>query len=296
MDTNIEDRYTQNPLKRNLKDSVFSDLFSEEWYASNLARELVPEIPDGTPVKVSNAGSVMSPGPIHDLVLIAGDYAIVAVEAQSTKNPNMPMRILLYEFDILAPMLHGLRRELLSGAHAKMPMVLAFVIYTGSGEVPEVMRLSDCYPDRPPADTGMELTVKVIHASNAPKGSKVSEYIRLCQLADGCRKEAKGDMELYARLLKERSEKANILQEYLREKWVEVMGYYEAIFNQDVADEAMRMDAEREGREKVAVKLLADGMAPEKVSELTDLDMDCIRKLMESRPAVSQITTRMGAG
>ncbi|MBE6514907.1 MAG: hypothetical protein E7Z69_07765 [Thermoplasmata archaeon] len=74
------------------------------------------------------------------------------------------------------------------------------------------------------------------------------------------------------------------------------MGYYEAIFNQDVADEAMRMDAEREGREKVAVKLLADGMAPEKVSELTDLDMDCIRKLMESRPAVSQITTRLGAG
>ena len=38
MGTNIEDRYAQNPLKRNLKDSVFSDLFSEEWYASNLAR------------------------------------------------------------------------------------------------------------------------------------------------------------------------------------------------------------------------------------------------------------------
>jgi len=72
------------------------------------------------------------------------------------------------------------------------------------------------------------------------------------------------------------------------------MGYYEEIFNQDVADEAMRMDAKEEGRaegiaegmekvKKVAVKLLADGMNPEKVSELTDLSIEKVRSLMESQ-------------
>jgi len=291
MNADIDKKGVKSPLRRNLKDSVFSDLFSEEWYASDLARELVPEIPEGTPVSVANAGGVISLGPIHDLVLIAGDYAILAVEAQSTKNPNMPMRILLYEFDVLAPMLHELRGKLLSGAHAKMPMVLAFVIYTGTSDVPDVMRLSDCYPDRLPADNGMELTVKVIHAGNAPEESKVGEYIMFSQLADKCRKEAKRDMELYARLLKERCEKANILQEYLKERWVEVMGYYEEIFNQDVADEAMRMDAKEEGRaegraevkEEVAIKLLADGMNPEKVSELTDLSIEEVMELKSTR-------------
>lgn len=291
MDADIDKKSIKNPLRRNLKDSVFSNLFSEEWYASDLARELVPEIPEGTPVSVANAGGVMSPGPIHDLVLIAGDYAIMAVEAQSTKNPNMPIRIMLYQAEVLIAMIRRYDLELLSRTHAEIPRLLAFVVYTGKEEVPDVMRLSDSYPGKLPVDDGIEVTVKVVHAGNAPHGSKVREYIMFCQMADECRTRAKGDMELYARLLKEESEKANILQKYLKEKWVEVMGYYEEIFNQDAADRAMRKDAKEEGREEglaegrikerteIAIKLLADGVAPEKVSEMTNLSVEEVMRL-----------------
>ena len=310
MDADKEKEGIRNPLRRNLKDSVFSDLFSEEWYAAELARELVPEIPEGTPVNVTNAGGVISPGPIHDLVLIAGSYAIMAVEAQSTKNPNMPIRIMLYQAEVLIAMTRRYNVELLSRNHAEIPRLLAFVIYTGKEKVPDVMRLSDSYPGRMPTNNGIEVTVRVIHAGNAPKGSKVGEYIMFSQIADGCREEAEGDMNLYAHLLKERCEKANILQEYLKVKWVEVMGYYEEIFNQEAANRAMRKDAREEGRiegriegrkeglaeglekgraettekerTEFAVRLLADGMAPEKVAELSKLSIEEVRALMDS--------------
>jgi len=302
MDTKEGDRGIKAPIRRNLKDSIFSDLFSEEWYADDLARELFPGLPEGIHVKATNAGGVMAPGPIHDLVLIAGNYAIIAAEAQSTRNPNMPMRILAYEFDVLEPLLRGMRAKMLRGVNAQMPMVLSFVIYTGTEEVPDVMRLTDSMPGRPPKDCVMELSVKVIHARNAPAGSKVGEYIEFCQIADRCRRESGGDMELYAHCLRKVCEKADILQEYLRVKWVEVMGYYEDIFNQDVADEAMRLDAREEGREEglaegiekgmekgmekgraeVAVRLLADGMDPEKVAQFTDLSIEEVMNLKAS--------------
>ena len=306
MDTNIEEESIRKPLRRNLKDSVFSDLFSEEWYATDLARELVPEIPEGTKVSVTNIGGVLSTGPIHDLMLVAGDCAIIAAEAQSTRNPNMPFRMLFYGLDALAAMTRRLDLDALSERRAKMPKFRAFVIYTGTDEVPDVMRLSDSYSDIIPGEASLEVVAHIVHAGNAPEGSKVRKYIEFCQIADGCRKEADGDMGLYAHLLKERCEKADILQEYLRERWVEVMGYYEELFSQEEANRHMRKNAREEGRlegreeglaegmergraettkeerTKFAIRLLAEGMAPEKVAELTDLSIENIRKLMDS--------------
>ena len=299
MDADIEGEGIRSPLRRNLKDSVFSDLFSEEWYAAELARELVPEIPEGTPVSVTNIGGVLSTGPIHDLMLIAGECAIIAAEAQSTDNPNMPFRILLYGSDALAAMTRRLDLDALGSARARIPKFRAFVIYTGTAEVADVMRLSDSYSEIVPGEASLEVVAHVIHADNAPRGSKVREYIEFCQTADRCREESGGDMDRFAHLLRERCEKANILQKYLNERWVEVMGYYEELFSQEEANRHMRKNAREEGlaegmekgraegmekgRAEVAARLLADGMDPGKVAELTGLDIEEIRALMGSR-------------
>ena len=84
------------------------------------------------------------------------------------------------------------------------------------------------------------------------------------------------------------------------------MEYYEEIFNQEAANRAMRKDAREEGRiegrkeglaeglekgraettekerTEFAVRLLADGMAPEKVAELSKLSIEEVRALMDS--------------
>ncbi|MBE6514054.1 MAG: hypothetical protein E7Z69_03005 [Thermoplasmata archaeon] len=315
MDANIEKEGIRNPLRRNLKDSVFSDLFSEEWYATDLARELVPEIPEGTPVSVTNVGGVLSTGPIHDLMLIAGECAIIAAEAQSTDNPNMPFRILFYGSDALAAMTRRLDLDTLGSTRAKIPKFRAFVIYTGTAEVPDVMRLSDSYSEIVPGEGSLEVVAHVIHADNAPRGSRVREYIEFCQTADSCRDETGGDMDKFAHLLKERCEKANILQDYLIERWVEVMGYYEELFSQEAANRHMcknaweegRIEGREEGREEglaegmkkghaegcaettekerreFAIRLLAIGTDPEQVAELSRLSIDYVMELMGSR-------------
>jgi len=98
-------------------------------------------------------------------------------------------------------------------------------------------------------------------------------------------------MDRFAHLLRERCEKANILQKYLNERWVEVMGYYEDLFSQEEANRHMRKNAREEGlaegmekgRAEVAARLLADGMDPGKVAELTGLSIEKTRALMGSQ-------------
>jgi len=106
-------------------------------------------------------------------------------------------------------------------------------------------------------------------------------------------------MDRFAHLLREMCEKANILQKYLNERWVEVMGYYEDLFSQEEANRHMRKNAREEGlaegrkegriegreeeRTEIATKLLAEGMEPEKVAELTGLSIEKTRALMGSQ-------------
>ena len=85
-------------MKRTVKDSVFTYLFSDPAYARELYLYLHPEDTsvteeDCTLVTIQN---LLSNGQYNDLGLLIRGKLIILAEAQSSFSPNLPIRILLY--------------------------------------------------------------------------------------------------------------------------------------------------------------------------------------------------------
>ena len=85
-------------LKRAVKDSVFTYLFSQPEYARELYLELHPEDTDVTTAdfKLVTLENVLAIGQYNDLGLQVRDRLILLVEAQSTYSANIPLRMLMY--------------------------------------------------------------------------------------------------------------------------------------------------------------------------------------------------------
>ena len=85
-------------LKRAVKDSVFTYLFSQPEYARELYLELHPEDTDVTTedFKLVTFENVLAIGQYNDLGLQVRDRLILLVEAQSTYSVNIPLRMLMY--------------------------------------------------------------------------------------------------------------------------------------------------------------------------------------------------------
>jgi hypothetical protein len=79
------------------KDSVFSSLFGNpvllrELYCALAGVDLPPDVP----VIINTLQNVLFLGPINDISFKIGEKLVVLIEHQSTINPNMALRLLLY--------------------------------------------------------------------------------------------------------------------------------------------------------------------------------------------------------
>jgi hypothetical protein len=82
---------------RTYKDSVFSLLFANpetlrELYGAIEGITLPPDIP----VTINTLEDALYKALINDISFMIGDKLVVLIEHQSTINPNMPLRLLLY--------------------------------------------------------------------------------------------------------------------------------------------------------------------------------------------------------
>jgi hypothetical protein len=113
------------------KDSVFSLLFSD----TDLLRELYCALEDVTlppdvPVTLNTLKNALFMGVINDVSFEIGGKLVVLVEHQSTINPNMALRLLLY----IAHVYEGTvkNKTLYSGKRLKIPRPEFFVLYNGT--------------------------------------------------------------------------------------------------------------------------------------------------------------------
>jgi hypothetical protein len=82
---------------RQYKDSVFSFLFSDpdtlrELYGALEGVTLPPDLP----ITINTLEGVLFRDRLNDISFIAGDTLVVLIEHQSTINPNMALRLLMY--------------------------------------------------------------------------------------------------------------------------------------------------------------------------------------------------------
>jgi len=171
------------PANTKYKDSVFSLLFSKP----ELLRELYGalegvELPEGTPITINTLKDVLFMDRINDISFEIDGKLIVLLEHQSTVNPNLPLRMLLYIARLYEKTLKG--RNIYASKRVPIPFPVFIILYNGKAELPDQMtlKLSDLF-EQPGSllsaerEAMLELTVKVFNINHG----KNKEVVERCQ-------------------------------------------------------------------------------------------------------------------
>ena len=281
------------------KNSMFTLLFSDP----ALLRELYcaldgVTLPPDAPVSINTLEDVLFMDFINDISFEIAGKLVVLIEHQSTINPNMALRLLMYIGRVYEKITEG--RDIYSGKPINIPRPEFFVLYNGTDPFPDdkIYRLSEAFEklkglgfaekDIP----ALELTVRVINinegrnAGIAARCKKLSEYSAFVAKVRDFEKESGSREEAIKRTVKY-CQSHDILKEFLELHAGEVLSMLMTEWNWDdalaVRYEEGHEDGWEEGREdeklEIARNLLAKGSSLEFVQEITGLDMDTIEGL-----------------
>ena len=232
-------------MKRTVKDSVFTYLFSDPHYARELYLYLHPEDTGVTEedCRLVTIQNILSDGQYNDLGLQIRDILLILAEAQSTFSPNLPVRVLLYLAKEYKTYIDEHKLRLYSTKAVSLPKAELYMIYSGNrADVPEVLRLSDLCG----GVGGVEVTVKILRGGDS---SIVGQYVEFCRIADGQRAlygPTKEAIQETIRICLKR----DILAPFLTEKREEVVDIMEMLFSQEEIWELDRQEIAREARQE----------------------------------------------
>ena len=152
------------------KDSVFSFLFSEPDKLRELYCALEGiTLPQDIPVKINTLSDVLFMERINDISFEIGGKLVVLIEHQSTINPNIALRLLMYIARVYEKIID--RKTIYGTQLQHLPRPEFFVLYNGKTEFPDekIIKLSDSYENTVSlglpikGNFSLELEVKVIN-------------------------------------------------------------------------------------------------------------------------------------
>lgn len=264
--------------KRDIKDSVFTFLFSDIEYTKQLYLSLHPEDTDirDEDFRLVTLENILAIGQYNDLGFQVRDKLILLVEAQSTFSPNIPLRMLMYLAKTYNEYIEEHQLSLYREKKVSIPRPELYVIYTGEKEAPDILRLSDMYEGSGSAD----LTVRVLR--DGQPGDILSQYVDFCQVANE-------QVSLYGRTDEALMStiqlclEQGILVPFLDSRKKEVVDIMTRLFSQEKAWEMELAANARENREAGRVEGRVEGRM--------EAQADTLRRLLQkfSILEVSQI-------
>jgi len=276
------------------KDSVFSLLFSNP----DLLRELYSalegvDLPSDVPVTINTLQDVLFMDRVNDISFEIGGRLIVLFEHQSTVNPNLPLRILMYIARLYEKIIDG--RNIYTTKLIRIPKPDFYVLYNGNAELPDraELRLSDMFEETAPLgipekEALLELRVKMININCGRNGELAEKCATLAGYSAfiGRVKELEREIRDRAEALRlaiEYCTEHDILKEFLEMHSKEVFGMLMTEWKLDDAlavryEEGWEGGLER-GLETTARNALAQGLPMETVQKITGLDMETLAKL-----------------
>jgi len=273
------------------KDSVFSFLFSEPDKLRELycALEGV-SLPQDVPVKINTLSDVLFMERINDISFEIGGKLIVLIEHQSTINPNLALRILMYIARVYEKIID--RKTIYGTQLQPLPRPEFFVLYNGKAEFPDekIIKLSDSYENTEslglPAKgcLALELEVKVININQGRNIGIVNKCNTLAGYSAFVGKVNEYEKEGLAReaAIKEAVKycvENNILKEFLEQNSSEVMNMLILDWNMEDALAVRYEEGIEKGVLKTACKALDEGASPEFVHKITGIDVQAIKRM-----------------
>ncbi|MCL2411085.1 MAG: Rpn family recombination-promoting nuclease/putative transposase [Treponema sp.] len=298
-------------INKNFKDSVFTKLFSEP----DLLRELYcalggASLPHDVPVSINTLENVVFMDLYNDISFEIGGKLVVLIEHQSTINPNMGLRLLLYISRVLEKIVTG--KNLYSEKQLSIPWPEFYVLYNGEKPFPDekILRLSELFEN--PQDLGLpkrttpllELEVKVLNINEGRneellnRCKKLSEYTTFMAKVRELRKEMENKTEAVNEAVKYCHRYA-ILKEFLEIHASEVLNMLLTEWNIEDAKEVWKEEAwetghaaghvaghaeghavgQVEGKREIARKMKEFGESIEKIQMFTGLAAETIQAL-----------------
>jgi hypothetical protein len=156
---------------RNIKDSLFVAIFNNpdaarELYNAVYGTRYGPE----TPVVMTTLDDVLYKGIKNDLSFIIGDIYMAMFEQQSTFNPNIPLRIVLYIAHVYEHIIPN--KEMHKSTLLKIPRIQPAMFYLCKDPAKSAMKtnrtimdLSKSFLGEPSELSGLELNVLVLNIS-----------------------------------------------------------------------------------------------------------------------------------
>ena len=243
-------------VKRDVKNTVFVDLFNQDEYRLQLFQTLHPEITDVTAdeLQIITIKRVITNHQYNDLAFVFRNKLMIFVEAQSTWSINILIRLLLYLAETIQEYMHERNMKMHAKGKHKIPMPEFYVIFTGTDEIPKRISLKKDFFCSELCQIDLEAKVYNVETDDI-----IGQYIIFCHVMDeqikkyGRAREAALET---IRICRDR----NVLKKYLEEREKEVVNIMIELFNQESAvkeyGEERREEGWKEGIEE-GVQLFA---------------------------------------
>ena len=237
---------TESIIKRKIKDSVFTALFSERKYLEELCRVLKPDVTEEEleTLSIVTIQNILVDGLYNDLGFMIGNYILYLVEAQSTWSANIAVRIAMYYFETVREYIteNGIN---IYGRKVKIPKPVFYVVYTGKERHDEeYISLAEEFFDGDAS--AMEVKVRVIRSGEGR--NILDQYIGFTKVSDE-------QVRLYGRTHKAIVEtlriciENDILKEFLKSREKEVIDMMTALFDEETVLKAAFAEKDREKAE-----------------------------------------------
>lgn len=273
-------------LNRQSKNSVFVDFFNNEAHILQMYKELHPEVTDITTddITIDTLRSIIVNTLYNDLGFLVKDRYVLLVEAQSTWNVNIALRMLFYLTETFRRYINDTEQSELDDKLVKLPNPELYVIYSGSGKKSDIISLSkDFFRSNP----DIELKVHVLSEENTTTLS--GQYIGYCKVFDEQRRLHADGVTAAKETYRICIEKG-CLADYMRTHEKEVISMMQELFDEETL--RRQLDAARsrrdfeQGRITVAKNLILLGnMSPEDIAKVSDLTIEKVKELFTQMSA-----------
>lgn len=303
-------------MNKKYKDSVFTLLFGHD---TEVLRELYgalegTTIPKEVNIKIDTLEDAIFMDRMNDVSFEIGDKLVVLIEHQSTINPNMALRMLLYISRIYEKIINSMefgKDEIYSEHQIKIPRPEFIVLYNGTDWYPDesLMRLSESFPEGMPLKVSaglheseypsLEITVKIFNINQGHnndiilRSQNLTGYSALVEKVREYREDLKSELGVSklddagkAETMKKAVQwciKNNKLKDFLLEHGSEVINMLIAEWNWDDAKYVWQKeageDARRQAREEDIGIMLKYGITPENISKELKMPLEVITNL-----------------
>ncbi|MBR0279809.1 MAG: hypothetical protein IJQ75_07520 [Synergistaceae bacterium] len=203
-------------------------------------------------------------------------------EHQSTSNPNMPMRFLLYAAKLYEKYIAGSDYYPYSSVLQPAPRPKCVCFYNGTGNQPErkILRLSEAFG----GEGDIEVLVTMLNI-NYGKNSELmaaceplSEYAWLVEAIRGNQKVMK-NLEAAIDAAIEEMPDEFVIKRFLLQNQAEVKGMFLTEYDQEKVLSQERQEGINEDRRRVATDMLMEKLPLPLIAKISKLSEDAIRAL-----------------